>query len=186
METDWFEPEHDKKKHYILNLMDYKTPKDEIHHQAEECTVVGVLTDECEIEFKEASAINEDMILVSEDVVDNWAIEPSIEPDGMQETSKDCAVDVDLSDALELSEVAVGKNLASRGLLFCEVYVDRGNISQYMVANYSDVSVAKFSLPGWDFKQPHVRKQFLKPMENDKPHFIWMAPHALYGHQCRT
>ena len=32
---------------------------------------------------------------------------------------------MDVNDALELSEVAVGKSFASRGLLFWEVYVDR-------------------------------------------------------------
>ena len=69
---------------------------------------------------------------------------------------------VDLSDALELSEVAVGKNLASRGLLFCEVYVDRGNISQYMVANYPDVSVAQIFFARMGFQAATCEKAVLE------------------------
>ena len=64
----------------------------------------------------------------------------------MVETSPNCTVDVDVNDALELSEVAVGKSFASRGLLFWEVYVDRGNISQHMVNHYPDVEVARLGL----------------------------------------
>ena len=79
---------------------------------------------------------------------------------------------MDISDALELRKVAVGRNLASRALLLWEVYVDRGNISKYMVDHYPDVDVANFSLPEWDFKNKQVRKKFVELMEKEKPHFI--------------
>ena len=51
-----------------------------------------------------------------------------------------------------------------------------GNISKYMVGHYPDVDVANFSLPEWDFKNKQVRKRFLELMEEEKPHFIWLAP----------
>jgi hypothetical protein len=176
MNSDWFEPERDKKKHYILNLMDYEDIKEEVNHQLEENNKIGLLTEECEIVFKDALENDMDAIMVAEDVQDSWTIEPNIDKEGMVETSPNCAVDVDVNDALELSEVAVGKSFASRGLLFWEVYVDPGNISQHMVNHYPDVEVANFSLPDWDFKKAEIRKRFLELMDMEKPHFIWLAP----------
>ena len=41
MNSDWFEPERDKKKHYILNLMDYEDIKEEVNHQLEENNKIG-------------------------------------------------------------------------------------------------------------------------------------------------
>ena len=114
--------------------------------------------------------------MVAEDVQDSWTIEPNIDKESMLETSQHCTVDVDVNDALELSEVAVGKSFASRGLLFWEVYVDPGNICEHMVNHYSDVEVANFSLPDWDFKNAEIRKRFLELMEVEKPHFMWLAP----------
>ena len=176
MNSDWLEPERDKKKHYSLNLMDYEDVKEEVDHQLEENIKIGVLTDECEIAFKDALENDMDAIMVAEDVQDSWTIEPNIDKEGMLETSQHCTVDVGVNDALELSDVAVGKSFASRGLLFWEVYVDPGNISQHMVNHYPDVEVANFSLPDWDFKNAEIRKRFLELMEVEKPHFIWLAP----------
>ena len=177
MNSDWFEPERDKKKHYVLNLMDYTNIDEEVNMQYEEKKFkVGVLNDECEIDFVDVLEKDDDMIMVAEDVQDGWTISPHIDFEGMVDSSDNCQVDVETNDALELSEVAVGKSFASRGLLFWEVYVDRGNISQHMVDKYPDVNVANFSLPEWDFTKAHVRKRFLELIYEEKPHFIWLAP----------
>ena len=45
-----------------------------------------------------------------------------------------------------------------------------------MVDHYPDVDVANFSLPEWDFKDKQVRERFLELMEEEKPHFTWLAP----------
>ena len=118
LNSEWFEPERDKKKHYILNLMEYNSVKEEVNYQADVNPKFGVLTEECEIDFKDIPENDINAIFVAEDVQDSWAIEPNIDNDGKVEIPIKSALDVDISDALELGEVAVGRNLASRGLLF--------------------------------------------------------------------
>ena len=98
--------------------MDYTNTKEEVNDQAEDCPNFGVLTDECEIDFKDIPENDINAIFVAEDVQDSWTIEPNIDNDGKVEIPIKSALDVDISDALELGEVAVGRNLASRGLLF--------------------------------------------------------------------
>ena len=83
MNSDWFEPERDKKKHYILNLMDYEDIKEEVNHQLEENNKIGLLTEECEIVLRDALENDMDAIMVAEDVQDSWTIEPNIDKEGM-------------------------------------------------------------------------------------------------------
>ena len=33
-----------------------------------------------------------------------------------------------------------------------------------------------FGLPDWDFSKENVREQFLKLINKEQPHFVWLAP----------
>ena len=127
-----------------------------------------------------------DAIMVAEDVQDSWTIEPNIDKDGIVEISTNCAVDVDANDALELSEVAVGKSLASRGLLFWEVYVDRGNISQYMVNHTPTWRWQIFLCQIGTSRRRRSGKDFWSSWTwRNRTSYGWPL-HALCGRPCRT
>ena len=117
----------------------------------------------------------DEIVLLAEKNGDSWCIEPSLEREP-QDAPASNNVQVDLEDALEMSEKTTSNVFAGRKLLFWELYVDHGNLSKYMAEKYPDVQVSNFSLPDWDFSKEEVRACFLRLMEQEKPHFIWMAP----------
>ena len=54
--------------------------------------------------------------------------------------------------------------------------MDGGNLSNFMIKEYPDVTVANFSLPEWDFSLKHVREAFIELLKERRPHFVWYAP----------
>eukprot|EP00435_Cladocopium_sp_Y103_P053716 s692_g17.t1 len=164
MDSEWFKPERDKKMHYILDLMERPRMTD---------SHAMVCVDETD--FKEVLEDNEGIILVEEHVGDNWVIEPVLSHYN-DEVTPGVILEVTVEEAMATADTVVEKSFGTRTLLFWELYVDRGHLASHLLEKYSDVTVATFSLPEWDFSKKSVRKEFLQLMRSEKPHFVWMAP----------
>eukprot|EP00435_Cladocopium_sp_Y103_P069668 s114_g33.t1 len=79
MHSEWFEPERDRKKHYILDLMDFKpvAASTNVVEQLDGCEVHH-LDEKGEIVPKAVLAGGE-IVLVAEKDNDSWCIEPGLE-----------------------------------------------------------------------------------------------------------
>ena len=150
-DSDWFQPERGQKGHYIVNLLQLSSE------------ALGV---------EEVLAIPEDVVVQWPVQDDTWYIEPSTEAEATGELP---LVEFEIEDDTMIEE-AMKAVETDRCMTFFEVYVDEGQLSQKLLNKYADVSVANFSLPEWDFKKSHVRKEFLKLMRKERPLHVWLAP----------
>ena len=150
-DSDWSQPERDQKGHYIVHLL--KFPSE----------ALGI---------EEVLAIPEDVIAQWPVQEETWCIEPSTEAEATGELP---LVEFEIEDDTMIEE-AMKAVETDRSMIFFEVYVDEGQLSQKLLDKYADVSVANFSLPEWDFKKNHVRKEFLQLMREERPLHVWLAP----------
>ncbi len=154
MESEWFQPRRGRKGHYILDIFDFE--KD-----AEMVNYVTLKADE--------------VMVVKESIYDVWMVEPVLENNAGSFKDENVA-EVEVEDVKNVVDMVSNKAMEVRGLEFWEVYVDGGNLSQFMVKEYPDVTVANFSLPEWDFSKAHVREAFFELLKERRPHFVWYAP----------
>ena len=151
-DSDWFESERGQKGHYIVNLL--KFPSE----------ALGV---------EEVLAIPEDVIVQWPLQEEIWCIEPSIEAEATGELP---LVEFEIEDDTMIEEAMKGVE-TDRSITFFEVYVDEGQLSQKLLDKYADVSVAKFSLPEWDFKKNHGNgRKEVQLMKEERPLHVWLAP----------
>lgn len=198
--SGWFQPERGQKGHYMLNLLEYHLNteegnyaivNDEMPNNAKvfeyhEVTENAQVTEYNEVvENDKAHGYDEVMQndLMTEydmELHPEWTIEPVIEKD----VTYDKNYEEDFGGYIMVSneeinavvEKLVSKTMNDRELIFWEIYVDRGSLSNYIANKYTDVVVTTFGLPDWDFSKRAVRHQFLKLIEEKQPHFVWLAP----------
>ena len=140
--------------------MEYETPDE---------TYYNVRVDE-EI----LASVDEETILVNDERHPTWGIEPVLEKDVINFIGNDRLV-VDNNEVINIVENVVKKAMRGRELRFWEVYVDKGQLADYL-SKYDDVVASTFSLPEWDFSIKEVREQFINLIKRERPHFIWLAP----------
>ena len=110
-----------------------------------------------------------DMAVSHEEDRDVWSIECNMEQDG--EGGEKIEIITEEDEIHKVLDATL-----QRELRFFEVYVDRGNLSQFMLQNFPDVTVSTFGLPDWDFKKKKDREELLKLIRQERPHFVFLAP----------
>ena len=160
----WFQPERGHKGHYLLDLLEYKTPEENY------CMV--------SIDEEVLQAVDAEVQMVSDERHLEWGIEPTIDVEckvnfNEAETGD---LEVDYNKIYHIVNELVNHSFKKRDLRFWEVYVDQGQLATHIAEMYEDVTVSTFSLPEWDFSVKATRQKFKKLLQTEKPHFVWMAP----------
>ena len=154
LESDWFQPKRGRKGHYILDIFDFEPDVEMVNY-------VSVTVDE--------------VLAVKENNQDVWKVEPVLELNAGELQGEEVD-EVEIEDVKYVVNMVSNKAMEARGLEFWEVYVDGGSLSNFMIKEYPDVTVANFSLPEWDFSLKHVREAFIELLKERRPHFVWYAP----------
>ena len=180
MDSEWFRPERDQKKHYVIDLLErgeFEDKKEDmVFSQLEEQHERSFqIDDDGNIRPISEKHNHEDVVLMMENLSDNWNVEPVLNLE-MVEESEAKTEEIIIEDVSQVASEAANASFKDRKLLFWEVYVDEGNISKYFLSHYDDVEVATFSLPEWDFSKKEDIEEFLKLVVMEKPHFVFFAP----------
>lgn len=131
---------------------------------------------------EEVLAIPEDAQVIWPVEDDPWTIEPVMEKEIPGELPF-IEFEIEEESVIEEAMKAVEQD---RTLTFFEVYVVEGQLSKTLLEQHEDVCVANFSLPEWDFKKSHVRKEFLQLLR-ERPQHVWLAPPCTkWSAICRT
>jgi hypothetical protein len=146
----WFQPERGHKGHYLLDLLEYKTPEENY------CMV--------SIDEEVLQAVDAEVQMVSDERHLEWGIEPTIDVEckvnfNEAETGD---LEVDYNEIYHIVNELVNHSFKKRDLRFWEVYVDQGQLATHIAEMYEDVTVSTFSLPEWDFSVKATRQKFKK------------------------
>ena len=111
--------------------------------------------------------------ICSDEDRDAWMIESTLEKEAGMKKREDNYIEIE-TEAEDVLKVV--DNALDRKLKFFEIYVDRGNLSSHLAANYPDVEVSTFSLPDWDFTKQEHRHALIELIKEVRPHFVFIAP----------
>ena len=87
----------------------------------------------------------------------------------------DNMVQVSVVEAAIISaEAVVYHTQSSREKIFCELYVDRGSLSNKMATIHA-TTASTFGLPEWDVQDPSTQQAFKKLLRDVVPSHVWMV-----------